>query len=226
MCYNKSIQVDKASVQFLTFSEKSINYVSQLFSDSGSIKNSMNLRENTTYIKVHILNGYNSQSLDKLTSTEIYFILISKVQNKPSCNIYVKNLFDDYNIDWTAIYMAPRLVTYNNYVRYFQYKILNNVLFLNKDLHTFGIKPSLLCSFCNLYDKTPLHIFYYCDAIKYLWAVIVQCFQNNLILPTLTPQAAIFGILESASNDSILKIIKYILTTLYLHLSFMRLSPE
>ena len=60
MCYNKSIQVDKASVQFLTFSEKSINYVSQLFSDSGSIKNSMNLREDATYIKVHILNGYNS----------------------------------------------------------------------------------------------------------------------------------------------------------------------
>ena len=54
------MQVDKASVQFLTFSEKSINYVSQLFSDSGSIKNSMNLRENATYIKVHILNGYNS----------------------------------------------------------------------------------------------------------------------------------------------------------------------
>ena len=36
--HNKSIQVDKASVHFLTFSEKSINYVSQLFSDNGSIK--------------------------------------------------------------------------------------------------------------------------------------------------------------------------------------------
>ena len=36
--YNKSIQVDKVSIHFLTFSEKSINYVSQLFSDNGSIK--------------------------------------------------------------------------------------------------------------------------------------------------------------------------------------------
>ena len=55
-------------------------------------------------------------TLDKLTLSEIYSILISKAQNKPSCNIYFKNLFNDYNIDWTAIYMLPRLVTYNNYM--------------------------------------------------------------------------------------------------------------
>ena len=36
--YNKSIQVGKASIYFLTFSEKSINYVSQLFNDNGSIE--------------------------------------------------------------------------------------------------------------------------------------------------------------------------------------------
>ena len=53
--YNKSVWVVKASVNFLTFSEKMINYVSQLFSDNGSIKNYMNLRENKTYLKVHIL---------------------------------------------------------------------------------------------------------------------------------------------------------------------------
>ena len=75
----------------------------------------MNLRENTNYIKVVFLNGYsipkrwkfNHQNatnfiihdphlikgsrvitLDKVTSTEIYSILISKVQNKPS-NIFL-----------------------------------------------------------------------------------------------------------------------------------------
>ena len=56
-------------------------------------------------------------------------MLISKVQNKPSYNIYFENMFNDYNIDWTAIYILPRLVTYNTYVPSFQYKILNNVLF-------------------------------------------------------------------------------------------------
>ena len=83
-----------------------------------------------------------------------YSILISKVQNKASSNIYFKNLFNDYNIVWAAIYMLSRLVTYNTFMQYFQRKISNNVLFLNKKLNTYGRKQSPLCSLCNLYDET------------------------------------------------------------------------
>ena len=151
----------------------------------------------------HLIKGSRVITLDKLTSTEIYSILISKVQSKPSSNIYFENLLNDYNIDWTAIYMLPRLVKYNTYMRSFQYKILINVLFINKKLHIFGIKPSPMCSLCNLYDETPLHIFYECDAAKCFQANLVQRFQNNLVLSTLTTQAAIYGILKFASNDSI-----------------------
>ena len=84
-------------------------------------------------------------------------------------------------------FILPRLATYNTYMRSFQYKLLNNVLFLNKKLHIFGIKSSPLCSFYNLYDEAPLHIFYECDGIKCLWSDLVQYFQNSLVLPTLTP---------------------------------------
>ena len=61
---------------------------------------------------------------------------------------------------------------------------------------------SSLCSFCNLYDETPFHIFYECDLVKCLWSDLVQYFQNTLILPTLAPQTAILGILDSVSNNS------------------------
>ena len=74
----------------------------------------------------------------------------------------------------------------NTYMRSFQYKILNNLLFLNKELHTFGTKPPLLCSFCHLYDKRPYHMVYECDRVKCLWSDLVQCFQHNVILPTNT----------------------------------------
>ena len=146
--------MDKASFHFLTFSEKSINYVSQLFSDNGSIKKWHELKREY-------------------------------------------NLHESSHFKWLQLEDS-----YNIYMRPFQYKILNHVLCLNKKLHAIGIKPSPLCSFCNLYDETPLHIFYECSC---LWANLVQCFQNNLILPTLTSQAAILGIPESASNDSIFK---------------------
>ena len=59
------------------------------------------------------------------------------------------------------------------------YNVLNNVLFLNNKFHTFGIKPSPLLSFYNLYDETPYHMFYEFDRVKCLWSDLVQCFQNN-----------------------------------------------
>ena len=61
----------------------------------------------------HLIRGLREISLDKLTSTEIYSILISKIQNKPPSNIYFENLFHDFNIDWKAIYMLARPVPHN-----------------------------------------------------------------------------------------------------------------
>ena len=160
--------------------------------------------ESTTNLIIHdhhVIKGSRILTLDKLSSTEIYAILISKFQNKPSSNFYFENLFNDNDIDWATIYMLPRLATYNTYMRSFQYKLLNNVLFLNKKLHIFGIKSSPLCSFCNLCEETPLHIFYECDSIKCLWSDLVHYFQNSLVLPILTPQTAIFGFLDSTNSD-------------------------
>ena len=59
-------------------------------------------------------------------------MLILKVKNIPFFNIYFENLFNYDDIDWTEIYMLPRLVTHNTYMRSFQYKILNNILYLEK----------------------------------------------------------------------------------------------
>ena len=87
-------------------------------------------------------------------------------------------------------------------MRSFQYKIINNILYLNKKLHNFGIKPAPLCSSCNLYGETLFHMVYECDCVRFLWSRLVQCFQNTLILPNLTPQTAILGILDSVSNNS------------------------
>ena len=98
--------------------------------------------------------------------------------------------------------MLLRLITHNNYMRAFQYKIFDNILFLNKNLHIFEIKSSHLHSFCNSYDGTPFHIFYECDRVKYLCSDLVQCFQNALVLPALISQAPILGILDSVSNNS------------------------
>ena len=69
----------------------------------------------------------------------------------------------------------------------------------------FGVKSSPLCSFCNLCDETPLHVFYECLRIEFLWLELVQYFRNILALLTLTPQTAILDFLDSTNSNSKLK---------------------
>ena len=94
-----------------------------------------------------------------------------------------------------------RLGLYNTYMRIFQYKLLNNILSLNKKLHIFGIKSSPLCYFCNLCDETLLRIFYECDSIKCSWSDLVHYFQNSLVLPIITQQTVVFGFFDSTNSD-------------------------
>ena len=48
----------------------------------------------------HLIKG---STLDKLASTEKLSMFILKIQNKSSANTYLENVFNDNEIDWTAI---------------------------------------------------------------------------------------------------------------------------
>ena len=55
------------------------------------------------------------------------------------------------------LYLLLRKTTINTKYRSFQYKILNNALYLNKILFKFRKVKFPLCSFCNSADKTIIH---------------------------------------------------------------------
>ena len=97
-------------------------------------------------------------------------------------------------------YILPRITTVNTYLHYFQYKILNNILFLNKKLFVFRKKNTPLCSFCNSEEETPLHIFSECTYVIYLWQQLATFFENNLILQALAPQITLRGLWSDNTN--------------------------
>ena len=172
------------------------------------------INENDLCQNHHVIKGARILPLDKLSSKEIYSILISNIVNKPTSNIYFEKLFENTTLDWNKIYLSPRLATIDTTLRSFQYKILNNVLFLNKKLYTFGITNTALCSFCNTLEETPIHIFFDCVHVKCLWERLRMKFPNDFILSSFTPQTDILG-LYNETNDNynllshILLIFKY-----------------
>ena len=140
-------------------------------------------------------------TLEKLSSKELYSILITKFTKKPSLNVYFEKTFPNMKLDWREIYILPRITTANTYLHFFQYKILNNILFLNKKLFAFRKKNTPLFSFCNKEEETPFHIFSESTYVIYLWQQLATFFENNLILPALTPQTTLLRLWSDNKNQ-------------------------
>ena len=66
-----------------------------------------------------------------LRPNSVYRKIISNVFQAPSAQKTVLKMALCSNIDWNRAYVLPRLCTIDSYLRVFQYKILNNILFLN-----------------------------------------------------------------------------------------------
>ena len=90
-------------------------------------------------------------------------------------------------------------------LRIFQYKILNNVLYLNEKLFRFKKVLCLLCFFCQSENETSIHLFHCCIKTNLFWYKLKKFLKVKIDLPVNTPQnAAIFGFLNYENNSDII----------------------
>ena len=192
--FSKFINVDNSYVNFTNFSNKSINFVSDLVNENRNFKSWETLRneyhlDNKVYFhwmqlidatpliwkqkindteknveKKYVVQGHNLIKtlrvivLEKLTAREIYSVLTLSSGNTPTSQKYFGKVFPNENFDWKKIYILTRVVTINSFQSNFQYKILHNIVYLNKVLFTFGKIKTRLCSFCHM--MRPLSIYF------------------------------------------------------------------
>ena len=148
----------------------------------------------------HIIRKHHMYFLNRLNTKEIYNFLIAQKEEQTASRLYYQKKFSNSNLDWKKIYLLVCIVTKDSTLRAFQFKLLNNVLYLNKMLFKFGKSGSPLCSFCNLKDETSYHLFYECSHTISLWNQLRRFLSNSLNIPLLTPQSAIFGFINQKKN--------------------------
>ena len=117
----------------------------------------------------------------------------------------------DISYDWKKIYTLPRLVSIDSYTRTFQYRLLNNILYLNKQLFKMKLVENPLCSYCKIKQETSIHMFSECSISVSIWNKLERWLSPELKLPQLTPQSAILGFLDSDLDIHDLKLINHIL---------------
>ena len=158
---------------------------------------------NLVLLDHQLLKNNRTPGIEKKNPKEIYSIIISSKVNIPTSRIYFEKVFHFYDFQWKEIYTLLHKVSINANFRSFQYKILNNILYLNKNPYTFALSNTQLCSFCKMEEEIISHLFYYCTHVQDIWNQVQIYFTDCFHFSQLTPQTAIFGF-HDIDNDTFL----------------------
>ena len=142
--------------------------------------------------------------IPNMKDKEVYAKLLRPLVQKPTSQKTIEKLLANDDINWQEVYMVPRKVSISSSIRIFQYKILNNILYLNRKISKFDQGISHLCS---LFLKEPediLHLFCQCDKTQLLWATLSNKVAGFLLLPKLEPELAILGKWNLNTNEKVL----------------------
>ena len=183
----------------------------ELENDNGDCKNLMILNH-------HLIKNNQLYTIEKLISKELYSFSIFFKNVKPTSQVYFQNYFSNEQLVWSDIYCLPRIVTIDPKLRCFQYKILHNILYLNQELFIFGKTETKYCSFCKIEEETAIHLFATCSETIRFWNSIKYFLRDNLVIPSLSPQSAMFGLFEI--DPDVFKI------TFYYCLNILFITPE
>ena len=123
----------------------------------------------------------NTKQMPFITSKTAYQILLKSLVRPATAQSSLESSLHLTNVDWKKVYMLPRLTTIESSLRSFQYKILNNVMFLNERLHKFNVVTSPLCSLCKEKNESVSHLFCYCRETR---SCGISCKNSSLITAT------------------------------------------
>ena len=139
-----------------------------------------------------------------ITSKMVCKKLIQSLSKPPTSQLYFEKVLGFGKVESKKVYMLPRIVTIESSLCSFQYKILNNILYLNERLHKFSIVDSPLCSLCGAYNESIKHLLCTCTVTQRLWDQLKSCMHEVISFPILESKTVITGLWNEKISNYIL----------------------
>ena len=135
------------------------------------------------YIRQHRVENRTSQedmlyNLNKVFKVckFIHRISVEKLFKAPTSQIKWASILN-VPVNWNKLYMIPFKCCLSTKLRYFQFKLFNRILGVNKHLYNMGLSDSNLCTFCSSSVESISHLFWDCPIPQQF----IQNFQTSIL---------------------------------------------
>ena len=105
----------------------------------------------------------------KKKSKHFYSLLQNKKAQLPNMARKLQNEFNFASAQRQQMFNLPHQVALEPYVKGFQYKVLNFILYTNTKLHKIGYSTDDHCTFCKLGRETLYHLLFSCPYSRTFW---------------------------------------------------------
>ena len=127
--------------------------------------------------------------LSDLNSANVLFSLLKEFEKASGLKLNVKKTeamwIGSLNLEDKCIsgaFSLPIKVCSEPYLRSFQYKVLNSILFTNEILFKIGYITSPNCSFCQDTKETRNHVLFTCPFSYSFWMDVIANILNAILL--------------------------------------------
>ena len=112
--------------------------------------------------------GDTNFDVTKGKSKDYYNLLIREKAKPPNIIQKLQSNFNFNSDNLKQIFKLPHSIVVESYVKAFQYKVINSILYTNTNCYKIAFRTNDLCTFC---DNQPelTHLFYHCSRSKQFW---------------------------------------------------------
>ena len=100
---------------------------------------------------------------------DYYALIKSRKAQFPKSSQHLRQAFNLSQDQLKKIFRLPHKVSFEAYIKAFQFKVLNSILFTNTKLCKIGYISDDNCSFCKSEPETLYHVLFYCSHVQRVW---------------------------------------------------------
>ncbi len=159
-------------------------------------------------INISLVNGV--KSLANIEMKDIYWTLVSRINQKPTCASKWQEKYPSISLDWKLIFNIPYVLVRDTKVQNLQYKILHRFFPCNYILNKWYPEMEKYCMYCKR-EETLEHYFYECSTLTSFWNSFFKWWYSVCRIRIELHCLDIVLCIQNASKDSMLDNLNYCL---------------